>query len=143
MDILSFEDFINENDNTSAEEQYMSVMEITDEQFFELYVSAHSGDFTLFQEEFVEMFNSAADIWMSDDKWEKLIEIFDLNDDTYEFITISGTTYDGDNTETVQSYINKGWTIFESEQNDDNYDSILYYHPNASRASNSIKKFSL
>ena len=144
MNILRFKEFKKINESIiNIEDGDMGVNEIDEEEFFELYISAHSGDLDIFREDFAEKFNSAAYIWMSDDKWEDLIKIFDLNDDRYEFITISGETMDGDNTGEVLSYLEKGWTIFDSDQNGDNYDSILYYHPNASRADNSIKKYSL
>lgn len=77
-----------------------------------------------FIEEFAQYYNSACELWMNENDIEKLAKLY--ASDEYKFISLSGETEDGFNDSKTETYINKNWILLASEQNHDNYDSILY-----------------
>lgn len=123
----------------------LSAIEVGGDALFEVCISAQSGDLQVFIDDYTEHFGSAAEIWMEEERWLKLADIFKTakDDDRYKFANISGQSDDGDNSELVEYYLDKGWVIFASEQNGDSYDAILFYHPDASRSQKAIKRYDL
>lgn len=74
-----------------------------------------------FKKEFGITFDTAADIWLSDKRWKKLM-VFSR---THDFMCISGESENGIEERKTKKLLDEGWEIFDSEQNYDNFDCIL------------------
>jgi len=135
------------NENNSS----LTKTSLDEDDLFELFITANSGDIGLFIEDFDDKYNCNSYDWLKDEeKRENLSKLFITshnNDNNYKFIVLQGIYPDGDNGNEVQKYIRDNWTIFASNDNKvrkyKTYECILYYHPNASRANNSINKFKI
>lgn len=77
-----------------------------------------------FIEEFAQVYNCAAEMWMGEKDIMELKKKYASEE--YEFITLSGTSEDGSEDSKMEDHLKKGWKLLADEQNGDSYDAVLY-----------------
>lgn len=77
-----------------------------------------------FKSMFSEYYNTAADMWLDEDRWIELKRMYAAGKD--DFMCIGGESSDGSEDSKMEDARKKGWKIFADEQNYDNYDCILH-----------------
>lgn len=116
--IENFESFINES--------LMSSKANKKDELALLAISKKTGEDALddFRDEFTQMYNTAADMWMNDDMWIELKKMYATGKD--DFLCIGGESVDGSEDSKMEKARKDGWSVFADEQNYENYDAILH-----------------
>lgn len=113
--IIKFEDFVNEALSQSRKVSKKDIVRLEE-------LAKHKSD--EFIEEFAQTYGSAAEMWMGEKDVDRLMGFYASGQ--YEFTVIGGESRAGDDDSKLEQMRSKGWQVFADEQNEDNYDCVLY-----------------